>query len=141
MNKKIRIGLAAKARYLIAGILLVLTGRLGTVRAQTLTTLYSFGDRPDGAAPAAGLVQGSDGNFYGTTMCGGPFINKGTVFKISPDGSYTNLWLFHGPDGSLPEAALVQGSDGNFYGTTANGGTNLNYGIGYGTVFRIRVVA
>ncbi|MGD1019630.1 MAG: choice-of-anchor tandem repeat GloVer-containing protein [Verrucomicrobiia bacterium] len=94
------------------------------------TTLYSFAGSPgDGAYPRAGLVQGSDGNFYGTTVSGGA-NNFGTVFRINPGGSYTNLCSFAGPpgDGAYPGAGLVQGSDGNFYGTTFNGGTN-NLGI------------
>jgi uncharacterized repeat protein (TIGR03803 family) len=98
------------------------------------TNLYSFGSSPnDGIDPPAGLVQGSDGNFYGTTEFGGAYSN-GTVFRISPSGSYTNLWSFgNSPDGRVPAAGLVQGSDGNFYGTTVHGGTNLYDG----TVFRI----
>jgi uncharacterized repeat protein (TIGR03803 family) len=97
------------------------------------TNLYSFGASPyDGANPGSGLVQGSDGNFYGTTYWGGT-NGFGTVFRISPSGSKTNLYSFGGGtnDGGHP-LALVEGSDGNFYGTTVFGGTNL-----YGTVFRI----
>jgi uncharacterized repeat protein (TIGR03803 family) len=109
------------------------------------TNLYSFGSSPtDGQYPAAGLVQGSDGNFYGTTDYGGmndvPDGGDGTVFRISPSGSYTNLYSFgsFANDGAYPQAGLVQGSDGNFYGTTDyGGGTNLNNGNGFGTVFRI----
>jgi uncharacterized repeat protein (TIGR03803 family) len=104
------------------------------------TNLYSFGYSPtDGQNPHAGLVQGSDGNFYGTTSGGGTgtvcgSFGCGTVFRISPSGNETNLYSFVGPptDGSKPVAGLVQGSDGNFYGTTCFGGTNYD-----GTVFRI----
>ena len=99
----------------------------------SLTMLYTFGGSPnDGAQPYAGLVQGSDGNFYGTTRIGGP-DNVGTVFRISPSGIKTNLYFFGGlPDGRQPHAALVQASDGNFYGTTSQGGP-----LNRGTVFRI----
>ena len=126
----------------------------------TLTTLYSFTAVNDGANPAAGLVQGSDGNFYGTTYNGGTvydplyrtvfkispngepsavpmgfaFLGYGTVFKITPNGVLTTLYSFTGTNGANPAAGLVQGSDGYFYGTTAGGGTNV---YGYGTVFRI----
>jgi len=102
--------------------------------AGTLTTLYSFcqqgGNCVDGRAPYVGLVQASDGNFYGTTVAGGT-SDWGTVFKITPSGTLTTLHSFDGADGGSPWAALVQASDGNFYGTTALGG------VGYGTVFKI----
>jgi uncharacterized repeat protein (TIGR03803 family) len=87
--------------------------------------LYSFGGGPtgatsgtDGATPAAGLVQGSDGNFYGTTQTGGA-NNAGSVFSLTPAGVESVLYSFAGsPDGEAPDAALVQGNDGKFYGTT-----------------------
>jgi uncharacterized repeat protein (TIGR03803 family) len=113
-----------------------------------LTTLYRFGtvtdtnlDALDGAEPSAALVQGRDGNLYGTTETGGTkglvFSGYGTVFKISTNGALTSLYSFTGgKDGDLPDAGLVQGSDGNLYGTASYGGTNLDVG-GYGTVFKI----
>jgi uncharacterized repeat protein (TIGR03803 family) len=67
------------------------------------TNLYSFAGSPaDGENPYAGLVQGTDGNFYGTTLYGGA-KKAGTVFRISPGGSYTILYSFAGPsyDGSV----------------------------------------
>jgi len=97
-----------------------------------MTSLYSFAGPNDGAHPMAGLVQGSDGYFYGTTYNGGTNGN-GTVFKIGSNGALTTLHLFDYLDGAYPQAALVQGKDGNFYGTTDNGGTNG----GFGTVFDI----
>ncbi len=104
------------------------------------TSLYSFVGSPnDGANPVPGLALGSDGNFYGTTVAGGA-NNTGTVYRISPGGSYTSLYSFVGPptDGAKPEVRLVQGSDGNFYGTTAYGGTSMNCSsLGCGTVYRI----
>jgi uncharacterized repeat protein (TIGR03803 family) len=105
-----------------------------------LTTLYSFCSQTycyDGAFPAAGLALDSDGNFYGTTWGGGA-INAGTVFKITPQGGLTILYSFCSsyecPDGAGPYAALVQGTDGNFYGTTAEGGS---HGFVTGAVFKI----
>ena len=122
------------------------TGGGGTNNAGTvfkisangaLTSLYSFTGGSDGANPLAGLVQGSDGSFYGTTYSGGT-NGVGTVFRISTNGALTSLHLFSGDDGANPQAGLVQGSDGSFYGTTLYGGNiNVNYGEGYGTVFKI----
>src|ERR1019366_8681017 len=121
------------------------SGGCGTVfkitAGGTLTTLHSF-DGTDGAYPSAGLVQATDGNFYGTTEGGGASGNCsggcGTVFKITPGGTLTTLYSFNSSDGDRPSAGLVQASDGNFYGTTYYGGTSNNCG-GYacGTVFKI----
>src|SRR5579862_1190220 len=100
------------------------------------TNLHFF-NGSDGGNPGAGLLRGRDGNFYGTTLYGGESGN-GIVFRISPNGSFTNLHSFNGGGGANPYAGLVEGSPSNFYGTTAYGGnTNLNFGDGYGTVFRI----
>ncbi len=107
------------------------------------TSLYSFKQYPYGANPYSSLVQGSDGNFYGTTYGGGINYNCepgcGTVFSITPDGELNPLYYFSGADGFGPYAGLVLGSDGNFYGTTQWGGTSSwcnNYGVpGCGTVF------
>jgi|GEM_PF-619849 len=121
-------------------VVVVVASRAFDANAQTLTILYSFVGSPDGAVPLAGLVQGSDGNFYGTTGGGGT-SNVGTVFRITPGGGYTMLYSFGGypTDGASPYAGLVQGSDGNFYGTTLSGGTNNGFQCswGCGTVFRI----
>jgi uncharacterized repeat protein (TIGR03803 family) len=104
-----------------------------TTPIEALTSLYSFTGGNDGGGPLAGLVQGGDGYFYGTTTGGGT-SNSGTVFKIGTSGALTNLYSFTGgDDGANPAAGLVQGSDGNFYGTTQFGGTNG----GEGTIFRI----
>jgi uncharacterized repeat protein (TIGR03803 family) len=95
-----------------------------------LTVLYSF-TGTDGQNPWAGLVHGTDGNFYGTTTSGGTG-NLGTVFKITPAGALTTLYSFTGgADGQNPYVALTQGADGNFYGTTVNGGA-----YGGGTIFK-----
>jgi uncharacterized repeat protein (TIGR03803 family) len=105
----------------------------------TLSTLYNFcsqGGCADGSEPLAGLVQASDGNFYGTTYAGGASSNCsggcGTIFKITPNGTLTTLHSFSGSDGAAPYGALVHATDGNFYGTTWGGGAN-----GEGTVFRL----
>ena len=107
--------------------------------AQVLTTLHSF-DGSDGESLYAGLIQATDGNFYGTTGQGGAYYN-GSVFKITPSGTLTTLYSFCSQtncvDGSGPLAGLVQASNGNFYGTTEFGGTSGNCSNGCGTIFRI----
>ena len=90
----------------------------------TLTTLFSFG-LTNGSNPEAALVQGTDGDFYGTTSSGGAG-GQGTVFRITTNGALTTLLWFDGLNGADPEAALVQASDGNFYGTTVQGGAGFN---------------
>jgi uncharacterized repeat protein (TIGR03803 family) len=97
-----------------------------------LTPLYSFTGGNDGTEPKAGLIQGSDGNLYGTTYFGGTNFS-GTVFKITTNGVLTKLYSFTGGnDGGEPQAGLIQASDGSLYGTTYSGGTNFS-----GTVFKI----
>jgi uncharacterized protein (TIGR03437 family) len=99
------------------------------LRAQTLTTLASFnGTNGNDPEDVGSLVQGSDGNFYGTTLQGGA-NNSGTIFKMTPGGTLTTLYSFDGTIGS-PSAGLVQGADGNFYGITI-------LTTGPGSVFKI----
>ena len=100
-------------------------------------TLHNF-DGTDGENPWGGLVQGRDGNFYGTTSGGGT-EGGGTVFKITPGGTLTTLYSSFGFRGGIfPDGALVQGTDGSFYGTTKSGGTGHDCGSrGCGTIFRI----
>ena len=105
--------------------------------AQSFRTLVNF-DGTHGANPFANLIQGPDGNFYGTTEFGGP-ISAGTVFRITPSGTLTTLYTFPNfSDGCNPGAGLVLGSDGNFYGSTETcGGTSTGCTFGCGTIFRI----
>ncbi len=99
----------------------------------TLTTLVNF-NGSNGTAPFAGLIQDSDGNFYGTTAPFGSFLGggNGTVFKLTPGRTLTTLVNFNSTNGADPQAGLIQGKDGNFYGTTVNGGSS-----GRGTVFKL----
>jgi uncharacterized repeat protein (TIGR03803 family) len=112
-----------------------------TSPAQTFRTLKNF-NGTNGDGPTGPLVQGLDGNFYGTAF-GGGIHNGGTVFKMTPRGTLTTLYSFCGQtacaDGKYPEAGLVQGPDGNFYGMTPWGGLyNPPCGtFGCGTVFKI----
>jgi uncharacterized repeat protein (TIGR03803 family) len=106
----------------------------------TYTTEHSFTDNlagnGDGGTPLAGLVIDSSGNFWGTTSTGGT-SQDGTVFKITPSGTYTTEHSFTdnlagNGDGGTPKAGLVIDSSGNFWGTTSTGGTSQ-----HGTVFKI----
>jgi uncharacterized repeat protein (TIGR03803 family) len=84
----------------------------------------------DGIEPLDGLVQATDGNFYGVTTQGGTF-DDGTIFVISPTGkSYSVLNSFDGTNGMYPQVGLLQHTTGLFYGLTSYGGTN-DYGTFY----------
>jgi uncharacterized repeat protein (TIGR03803 family) len=106
-----------------------------TASAQTLTTLVNFSGS-NGNYPTAPVIQATDSNFYGTTNLGGT-NTSGTVFKMTPTGTFTTLYSFCSQqscaDGEYPNAGLLQASDGNLYGTTSDGGA---HGTG-GTVFKI----
>ena len=107
-----------------------------------LTTLYSFCKKSncsDGSSPVAGLVQGTAGDLYGTTYSGGKY-SGGTVFKITTKGTLTTVYSFCSTqtdglctDGGNPKGGVVQGANGDFYGTTVNGGVTNNRG----TVFEV----
>ena len=110
--------------------------------AGRVTTLYNFCSQKsctDGAFPN-GLVQASNGNFYGTTVLRGAHY-QGTIFAITPTGKFTALYSFCAqtscPDGSHPAGALVQGVDGSLYGLTTNGGFSQFCQYGCGTMFKI----
>lgn len=114
-------------------------------RLGSLAVVHSFGDgsvHDDGTAPFAALLQGKDGNLYGTTSAGGS-ANEGTVFKITSSGTLKILHSFGDGsvpnDGSDPLASLIEANGGNFYGTTWAGGATEDGGVypGYGTVFEI----
>jgi uncharacterized repeat protein (TIGR03803 family) len=89
-----------------------------------------------GANPAAGLLEGGGGVFYGTTVNGG--AGYGTVFSITSGGVFTSLYSFtNGLDGANPRATLVLGRDGGLYGCAAMGGTNDAASGGDGTIFKM----
>ncbi len=104
---------------------------------STYTTIFSF-NGTNGYSPFGGLVQASDGNFYGTTgfgvtgYTGTIETGYGAVFRITPAGVLTNVVQFNGANGANPLATLVAGPDGYLYGTTAYGGAQ-----NFGTVFKM----
>jgi uncharacterized protein (TIGR03437 family) len=101
--------------------------------AGVLTTVYSFTPQQTGAGLTGTLVQGSDGNFYGTSVTGGQ-SNSGWVYKLTPAGVLSILYYF-GPiaTDSGPPSSLIEGTDGNFYGVT-NPGSNSSIS---GTIYKI----
>ncbi len=122
------------------------TQGLGTVfkidASGTESVLYSFKGGNDGRVPQASLIVDSSGSLYGTTYDGGSSLNNGsgfgTVFKIDTSGAESVLYSFKGgTDGAYLYSGLVMDSAGNLYGTTYEGGSSLNNGYGFGTVFKI----
>lgn len=115
------------------------TGGGGTLfritRAGELTTLFQFSGyvyADTGSTPNATLIEGRDGNLYGTTVYGG--TSSGTVFRMTKAGQETVLHVFDGvADGQNPWGGLVQDTDGSLYGTTLWGGGPS----GYGTFFKV----
>jgi uncharacterized repeat protein (TIGR03803 family) len=118
------------------GVFLLWLAAAIALPAQTFTTLHSFDNGTDGESPEAGLVQGTDGKFYGTTELGGT-NGYGTVFSITADGKLATLHSFHFTDGAAPFGELVRAANGQLYGTTAGGGASNACSGGCGTVFKI----
>lgn len=113
-------------RQTTGGFVLAMVLAAGFARAATVQTLYPA------STPLSGLVKAADGNFYGTSRYGGT-DDLGTVFRLSPAGSYQVIYSFTaGADGSFPRAALTVGPDGQLYGTCQYGGTN-----NAGSIFKI----
>ncbi|MDR3460205.1 MAG: Ig-like domain-containing protein [Verrucomicrobiae bacterium] len=107
------------------------------------TLLDNFSYFTTGANPQASLIQGPNGNFYGTASGGGTNLLQtgpssyqaesfGTVFELATNGALTMLAYFAGTNGANPYGRLAIGLDGNFYGTTAYGGLSNN-----GVVFQL----
>lgn len=90
--------------------------------AGVLTTLCSFNGQADGSMPNS-LIQGTDGNFYGSTLNGPEsppniFNGNGKIFKITPAGALTILYTFTGGNDGGNPGKVIQGGDGNLYGIT-----------------------
>lgn len=118
-----------------------------------ITSLHSFNRAVEGANPWSALIQGSDGDFYGTTEAGGDLSCSylttlsgcGTVFKMDGTGNVTVLHSFTGADGIYPTTNLTLAKDGSLYGTTSYGGRDIpncviggtSIAAGCGTIFKI----
>jgi uncharacterized repeat protein (TIGR03803 family) len=94
--------------------------------AGKVTIIHSFVAPAEGGNPGGALVQGSDGNFYGTTQEGGG------IFQVTPTGKLKVIHALATMDGQVPLGALIQGSDGDYYGTATLGGIP-----GQGTVYKV----
>jgi uncharacterized repeat protein (TIGR03803 family) len=111
-----------------------------SAHAQTFTTLATLTTNGNGENPLSPLVQGFDGNLYGTTFGGGPGF--GTFFQLTLSGTLTPLYSFCQnyndnyacPDGAYPQGLVALGTDGNFYGVTQGG---YYSSTGNGTVYKI----
>ena len=113
----------------------LLTGTQGTVFklpavGGTLATLFNFSGDANGGHPESGLVQGSDGSFFGATAGGAS--GYGTLFKVTSSGALTTLAALTNFDGAQPFSPPIEGSDGNFYGVTTFGGVS-----NFGTVYQL----
>lgn len=107
----------------------------------TETVLFDFNGASDGQYPNSALTVDAGGNFYGTTLQGGDF-NKGTVYKLAPDGTQTVLYSFTGgSDGAYPFNGVIE-KRGRLYGTTWQAGADLTQcgNVGCGTVYEISAI-
>jgi uncharacterized repeat protein (TIGR03803 family) len=124
-----------RARHAMAAVAcLAAIGPTAQAQSQTwgLTNLYIFQggiSGPDGGTPTGGLIIGTDGNYYGTTLYGG--TGGGTLFKVTPGGTESIVYAFSGSQDAQLPSRPIQGPDGNFYGTAYWGGGSNGYGIIY----------
>lgn len=118
-------------------------GGKGTIFRMTpegkSTLLYAFCPLgcASGDVPIAGLSEGSDGSFYGTTNSAGNTYYAGSIYQIASTGTFTRLYLFCSQTNCTDGwggRALMQATNGEFYGTTDGGGTDDG-----GTVFSLSV--
>src|SRR6516162_5116425 len=107
-------------KHLRLSLLVLLAGAVYSRAQLQIQRLYTSSMSSN---PPTCLVQGNDGNYYGTFIHEGFFAGNGTVFKLTAAGSVTT----GGPISGLNDG-LTLAQDGNLYGTTTNG---------YGTIFKV----
>ncbi len=123
----------------IAAALLLFVGctyplsRAATASESGLQVIYTFSlEAYEPKMPTGNLIEGDDGELYGTTRGGGPHESDGTLFKLSKDGHLTVIQYFPWTNSpSTPTGQLVRGLDGSIYGTTQGGV------YGNGTIYRV----
>jgi uncharacterized repeat protein (TIGR03803 family) len=116
-------------------------------KAGHVTVLHEF-HATDGIG-LTGLIQGMDGNLYGTTVSGGQPSGggAGTIFRMDTAGNFTVLYAFTGGfaccDAGARAAQPLQAGDGNLYGTTSAGGAfrDIQHQGGFGTVYQFNLVS
>jgi uncharacterized repeat protein (TIGR03803 family) len=122
---------------LIIGFFWLVSATLA-LQAQTFTVMHAFTGKGDGASPYTAVTLDHLGNLYGTAGSGGAF-QRGTVFKISAQGTESVLYSFWGGDGIQPSGPPIPDEKGDFYSSTTEGGTpeggRCIYGCG--TVFKL----
>ena len=97
--------------------------KLSTKGAITVLHEFDSTNAADGYEPLGGLVEGTDGNFYGTTWTGKVHA---VIFKITKTGTYTVLYAFDTTHGAAPAATQMQNTNGIIYGATVSGGVSFN---------------
>jgi uncharacterized repeat protein (TIGR03803 family) len=122
---------------MLSAFLIILLTAVAAPAQQNFKTLVNF-NGSNGDWPASSLVQGRDGNLYGTTYYGGAY-GDGTVFRMTPTGALTTLYSFNysGIGGANPSGDFILGADGDFYGTAGQGGSSYNCVAGCGSIFKI----
>ena len=117
-------------------------GTLFQITTNGVLTTLAYFNGTNGSQPLAGLTEGPDKNFYGTTRGGGigytagsVYSGYGTIFRVTTNGVLTTLLYFNGTNGGNPSSGLTLGADGNLYGSTPWIGANDS--THFGTIFRI----
>lgn len=85
--------------------------------------LHNFAGGENGTNPVGGLVQATDGKFYGTNNIGPLDFVGGVIFRINPAGAFATLHKFDFTSGGSPQTTILQHTNGLLYGETCCGGS------------------